>query len=293
MNNQSNTPTRAANPTVTVLKMVNDFVSKGTLHLPSDYSAENALKQAFLMLQEIKNRSNQPVLTACTQASICNALLDMVIQGLNPAKKHCYFIAYGEILTCQRSYFGDQMLAERIMPGIEIFSGVVYEKDTLEISIERGRRSVKHSTSLDNIDLDAITGAYCGILDENGNELGTEIMTWEQIQKSWGMSKTYKPGNTGGTHVDFPDQMALRTVIRRRCKPIINASNDALLMESIRRQDMDAVDYEADEAALSAHQEPLAADPPIIDAQFTDPSQNGKPEGELVGAGATGGDPGY
>jgi recombination protein RecT len=39
------------------------------------------------------------VLQACTRDSIANALLDMAVQGLNPAKKQGYFIAYGKQLV--------------------------------------------------------------------------------------------------------------------------------------------------------------------------------------------------
>lgn len=291
-NPQSNGLAEIKNPTTRVHKMITDFIDKGTLFLPPNFSPENALKSAWLTLQEVKDRENRPVLQHCTQESIVNALLDMVVQGLNPAKKQCYFIAYGAQLSCQRSYFGDMMLAERVRPGIEVFANVVYEGDEFEYSMVRGRTIVtKHVQKLENKKLDKIIAAYCGILDENGNELGTEIMTWAQIQKSWTKSKTYKPGATTGTHGEFPDQMAMRTVIRRRCKPIINSSSDALLMASIQRQELDAAENEMDEeVAENAHAEALSVEPPI-DAEFT--VENGaSDQPELVGA-SSGGGPGF
>lgn len=281
---QNNTPApveaKETNVVVTTQNMINQFMEKGTLRLPPDYSPENALKSAWLILQETKTSSGGLALQNCSRPSIINALLDMVIQGLNPAKKQCYFIAYGQALVCQRSYFGDEALARRVMPGIEVFSGVVYEGDEFSYEIVRGRKSIVHRQKLENVHPDKIVAAYCGIVDADGVDLGAEVMTWEQIQASWGMSKTYKPEATKGTHHDFPDQMALRTVIRRRCKPIINSSNDELLLESVRRQEADSVEGDMDaEAAANANGAMLGVeslpDSSVIDATFTDDKANG------------------
>lgn len=56
------------------------------LALPKDYNPQNALKAAWFKLQQTKDRSNRPALQVCTRSSIANALLDMVTQGLSPAK---------------------------------------------------------------------------------------------------------------------------------------------------------------------------------------------------------------
>lgn len=257
--------TTTTNPIARVGQMVGNYLAKGTLHLSHDYSPDNALKAAWLLLQDVKTREGALALHACSQESVVNALLDMVVQGLNPMKKQCYFIAYGKSLVCQRSYFGDQALAERVRPGIEIYSSVVYEADGFEIAKVRGRTLIaSHTTRLEHQHPDKIAGAYCGVVDSRtGEDLGAEIMTMDQIRKSWSMSKTYQPSGSKGTHHEFPDQMALRTVIRRRLKPIIAASSDALLMESIRRQDVEEIDAENEENAdLYANRQLIEA-PPI------------------------------
>ena len=76
------------------------------LALPAHYNAQNALKAAYLRLQSVKDRQGRPALNICSQPSIANALLDMAIQGLSPAKIQCYFIVYGNELQMRRSYFG-------------------------------------------------------------------------------------------------------------------------------------------------------------------------------------------
>ena len=87
----------------TVLSKIKDFEEAGELKLPANYSAANALKSAWLILQETKDRNDKPALVVCTKESVANALLDMVVQGLSPMKKQCYFIVYGSKLTLQRS----------------------------------------------------------------------------------------------------------------------------------------------------------------------------------------------
>lgn len=236
-----------SNVTVKVAQQVRGYIDKGTLHLPRDYSPENALKSAYLALQEVRDSSGKLALESCSQASIMNALFDMVVQGLNPAKKQCYFIAYGQQLSCQRSYFGDMALAQRACPGIQIYADVVYEGDELVLSKRLGRTIVeRHETNLQNFDGKRIAGAYCGVIDANGEDLGVVVMSWDQIQKSWSKSKTYKPSGNS-PHNEFPDQMALRTVIRRRLKPIINASGDSMLMQSVMRQELESAEAEIEE----------------------------------------------
>lgn len=107
------------------------FADKGELVLPSNYSIENALKSAWLMLQETVDKDKRPVLLACTKASIANALLDMAVQGLNPGKKQCYFIAFGTKLLCLRSYFGAMVVAERVGLSSDMVHVVPYQKTTL------------------------------------------------------------------------------------------------------------------------------------------------------------------
>lgn len=278
-NNALATKDEPKNPTVVVGQMIQSFMQKGTLRLPRDYSPENALKSAWLALQEIN-------VAPATKESVVNALLDMVVQGLNPAKKQCYFILYGNKLACQRSYFGDQALAERVRPGIEVYSAVVWKGDEFEFDVVRGRTVVsKHRSTLAHQGGE-IVAAYCGIVETStGEDLGAVIMTMDQIRKSWSMSKTFGKGDT--PHAKFPDQMALRTVVRRRCKAIINSSSDALLLESVRRQDEDAIEAEvAEDAAQHANGETLALSAPVVAEPIPDPDEERlvKPPVEAVSA---------
>ena len=88
-----------------VQNRITELAQDRRLVLPPNYSVGNALASAWLILQNVRDRNGQPALKVCTPQSIANALLDMAIMGHNPAKKHGYFIVYGDQLTWFPSYF--------------------------------------------------------------------------------------------------------------------------------------------------------------------------------------------
>lgn len=234
------------NVTNTVLKGVHKLMDSKTLFLPADYSVENALRSAWFAIQ---NSDQKDKILACTQESQANALYDMVIQALDVSKKQGYFIPYGNRLTFQRSYFGDEAVARRVRPGIEIYYDVIYEGEVVKVTKEITRygyvKKITHEPAFPRLKK-GIIGAYCGAFDENGEHMGAEIMDMDQIKQSWKKSKTY--GEKSQTfHNEQPDQACIRTVIRRRCKAIINSSNDAALLDSIRRQEIESSEAEIDE----------------------------------------------
>ncbi|MCS5459716.1 recombinase RecT [Enterococcus faecalis] len=191
------------------------------LEMPPGYSPQNALKSAFF---ELTNNSGGNLLQLAannpeTKTSISNALLDMVIQGLSPAKKQCYFIKYGNKVQLMRSYFGTMAVLDRVTGGADITPVVVREGDVFEIAMDGPDLVVaKHETAFENLDND-IKAAYVVIKLANGKEV-TTVMTKKQIDKSWSKAKTKNVQN------DFPEEMAKRTVINRAAKYLINTSND-------------------------------------------------------------------
>ncbi|MBI6086453.1 recombinase RecT, partial [Clostridium perfringens] len=85
------------------------------------------LKSAQLILAETVDRNKQPVLQTCSKASICNALLDMTLQGLSPAKKQCYFVAFNGKLQLMKSYLGNIAATKRLKGVKDVFANVIYE----------------------------------------------------------------------------------------------------------------------------------------------------------------------
>jgi len=219
-----------------VANKVRKFQESGELHMPPSYSAENAMKSAWLTIQETQNMDKKFALDVCTENSIANALLDMVVQGLNPAKKQCYFIVYGQKLFCQRSYFGTVAVAKQVAGVRDVVAEVVYKDDEFAFEIVKGRKVItKHLQNLAGMDPSKIVAAYCIVEFSDGSPDKTEIMTMEQILKSWRMSKMNPIDEKGNvkstsTHGKYPAQMAMRTVINKACVPLINASDDSGLV---------------------------------------------------------------
>ncbi|BAK94164.1 recombinase RecT [Tetragenococcus halophilus] len=201
-----------------VNKRVGELKNEG-LTLPTNYNYSNALKSAYFAIEKTKDRYKKPALEVCTKESIANALLNMVIQGLTPAKTQCYFIVYGDELQLQRSYFGTQAVLKRLGNVSDIWAEVVHKGDKFEIGSKRGKTTVKEfEPSFENQD-NEIIGAFCGIEKTDGEVVYT-VMTKKEIDTSWKKSKT------GATQKEFPQEMAKRTVINRAAKTFINTSND-------------------------------------------------------------------
>lgn len=258
---------------------VRDFTSAGELHFPPNYSVENAMKSAWLILQETKaktpDKQEMPALTYCTRDSIANALLDMVVMGLNPAKRQCYFIAYGKQLQCQKSYFGNIYLAKLADPEIEdVIGTTVYEGDEFEYFIHRGKTFIrKHVQSLGNVDKKRIVAAYATVLRKDGDASKeySKIMTMDQIKQAWKQSKSYPiddKGNikVGSTHDKFTADMAEKTVINSICKPIINTSTDDYLVIQTYQKTEDAIVTAEANVTIQekANQEVIDITPPEI-----------------------------
>ncbi|WP_054634837.1 recombinase RecT [Thalassobacillus sp. C254] len=221
---------------------VKEFQEKGELHFPANYSPENAMKSAWLTLQSTVDRNKKPALEVCTKDSVANALLDMVVQGLTPAKKQIYFIVYGNQLVCQRSYFGTMAVTKQVTGAKSIDAAVIYDGDEVDYEMENGRIvNLKHKQKFGNIDKEKIIGAYATIVLSDDN-VYNELMTIEELRKAWSKAqfwgKDQKVEKAGSTHDEFKQEMAKKTVINRACKKFLNSSDDSsLVINHFNRQD--------------------------------------------------------
>ena len=268
-----------------VVNRVKEFENTGELTFPANYIPQNALKSAWLILQETQNMDHKFVLDCCTKDSIANALLSMVVQGLNPDKKQCYFIAYGTKLAMQRSYFGSMAVAKMVNPDIEdIFGEAVYEGDEFEYSKVRGKTVVtKHNQKIENVHKSKIIAAYATILYFSGKEEST-ILTFDQIKQSWKQSKMNPVDNDGqikgsSVHGKFTADMCVKTAINKACKMIINSSNDKSIVSKFAKETDDVV-IEArvdEEISVHANSEP-------IDILIEGEVEEGMPDNETLDA---------
>ena len=221
--------TQQKNIADSVLAKVTMFEQTGELTIPKDYVPSNALKSAWLILQNVKDRAGKPALEVCTRESVANALFEMVTQGLSPMKKQGDFLVYGNQLTWQREYTGNIALAKRYGNLKEIHANVIYTNDVFEYSIDHrnGRKTItKHEQQLDNIDEGKIRGAYAVcIYDDDTTDMTP--MTLAQIQASWNQGAA--KGNSGA-HINFKSEMCKKTVINRACKLIFRESDDSAII---------------------------------------------------------------
>lgn len=248
-----------------VADKVREYQASGELHFPAGYSPDNAMKSAWLILQTVEDKNKKKALEVCTKDSIANAVLDMVVQGLNPAKKQGYFLVYGKNLVFQRSYFGTMAVTKRVTGAKSIEPMVIYKGDHVNYEIVNGKIiNLTHKQEFGNIDKDNIIGAYCTIELPNG-EIYTEVMTMDEIKKSWSKSKQNAEGK-GSVHSEFTQEMAKRTVINRACKRFLNSSDDgSLVMKHINH------DEDNEEMELQAELEEKA-NGEIIDIEYSEAS---------------------
>jgi len=215
-----------------VLAKVESFQKSGELVLPKDYVVENALKSAYIILSDPKNN----LLEKCDKSSVAEALLKMVVYGVSPIKKQCYFIPYGQKLECSVSYAGNIAIAKRYGNLKSIKANAIFDGDTFEFEVDAmtGRRKVtKHLQSLDSIGNPVLKGAYA-VYELKDGTIDVEIMNIKQIQAAWGQGGS--KGNSPA-HKNFGDQMAVKTVINRACKLLISSSDDSILYDPLEDND--------------------------------------------------------
>jgi len=217
--------------TVQVLEKVRSFETSNELKIPKDYSVENAVKSAYLILLETTNAAKKNALEVCTKASIANALLRMVVWGLSPMKKQCAFIMYGDKLECQMEYAGNIALAKRWGGMADIKANAVFSGEEFEYTVDpmTGRKYiVKHNGNLAAQEEQKVIGAYAVVTMNDGSSFA-EVMAMSQIKAAWNQGAM--KGNSPA-HKNFPDQMSIKTAISRVCKLLIRGSNDSILIDN-------------------------------------------------------------
>lgn len=224
---------------------IRELVEKKQLTLPSNYAVGNALKSAWLILQDTKDKNQNPVLEVCTKASIANALLHMCILGLNPAKTQGYFIPYGQNLTWMTSYMGKCAVLKRIK-GIdtEPVATLMYQGDKIKLGFnELGEEMItQHETSWENKLTGIIEGVYATVIVKNGDKevKRSAVLTKAEVEESWKGAK-----QKGYGHNNFRGEFFKKTAINRLSKMIISTSNDDdLLAEALVQNESEHYNFD-------------------------------------------------
>lgn len=202
-----------------VLSRVDEMCKVG-FTMPKDYNYVNAVKATMLKLQEVKDKNGKPALEVCTPSSIQSALFSMVVKGLDVSKNQAYLVCYGEQLQLQESYFGKVLQVKRIFPEWEPRPNIVHADDTFKYTVnpETGRRElVEHTQSLENLDKPILGGYIYLPCADGGKDL--YIMTIKQIIAAWNKSRS-----GGATAKQFPEKMAMKTLVNSGCTMVINST---------------------------------------------------------------------
>lgn len=208
--------------------------------LPKNYDYKNAVSALYLQCVALKAADGSPALEVCTTDSIKRTVQDMLTKGLNPSKKQCYPIVYAvkdkdtKDILCyelqlQSSYFGNQKQAYTNNPDVvrgSIHGQCIYKGDIFEFKIVDGKKVVtKHEQKFENIKNENIIGAYATVKFKDGSTM-SDVMTTEEIKKSWAMSRT-----GGGVHGAFTHEMCIKTVKSRLAKHLNNVTDDEANLE--------------------------------------------------------------
>lgn len=245
-----------------VFGKVKQLQEAGSLVLPKSYAAGNALKSAQLILAETKDKTGKLATEVCTKESVANCLLDMVKMGLEPSKKQCYFVIYGDKLQLMTSYFGKLAIAKRVADLEEVKAFVIYEGDEFEMEFNLDDLTMQLKTYKPNplnVNLDKITGAFAIPVFKDGTRGDLVYMSYQQIKNSW--NQGYAKGNSGA-HKNFTDEMCKKTIITRVCKTLINSSDDGDLVDTYGATD--------EEIPVQQEQKEMTASKEFVDVPFTE-----------------------
>ena len=202
-----------------VLSRVDEMCKVG-FTMPKDYNYVNAVKATMLKLQEVKDKNGKSALEVCTPSSIQSALFSMVVKGLDVSKNQAYLVCYGQQLQLQESYFGKVLQVKRIFPEWEPRPNVVHADDTFKYTVnpETGRKElVEHTQSLENLDKPIVGGYIYLPCADGGKDL--YCMTYKQIVAAWNKSRS-----GGATAKQFPEKMAMKTLVNSGCTMVINST---------------------------------------------------------------------
>lgn len=205
-----------------VLALADSFIKTNNIITSKKYNVENAMVSLFTNVLSVKDKQGKSVLETCTPLSIQNAVYECITNELTPSKKQTYFIPYGNELTSQTSYFGNVKKA-RDVANVTIHSQVVREGDSIDVEMRaNGTMLIRHKPNIKSLNKDIIMAYAVASNPTTGDVVDSDIMTIEEIKKSWAKSRS------GGTvSKEFPHEMARRTVTNRLAKHFINTSDDS------------------------------------------------------------------
>lgn len=206
-----------------VSKWLLSDIQKGAIKSIPGYNVQSEVYSALMKIAQTKDRNGRLALDVCTKDSICVALKDLVILGLSITKDQGYFIAYGNQLLLQKSYFGNLYVFKRLFPNLQPTVNVAFEGDDISYlhdDIYDFDYIKVNKAEIENRDK-PIRCAYGSIVDmDRERKIHGCVMTWKEIKACWSHGKSTNVQN------EFPQEMAKRTLLNRMLKIFIKSSTN-------------------------------------------------------------------
>lgn len=266
------------NEIITIGEQVKKQVNLSSYLYADGYDADNALKAAEIVFRE-NNDFRQ-----CTPESKYRAVLDMMVQGLNPLKGQCSFIPYGKELQLIREYPGSIMVAKREDIRIkDIRARVVREGEPFEMDIVNGLMMIKrHQPTIESWN-NQIIAAYAVAVNNEEKVIDMDLMSWNDMLNTWRQTNLKIKGepvvrhdgslHPASNHAKYTERMARKTVIQRLCRAIIKSSPNKQLQESAERSDEEIPREESFQREIENNANRKLIDFPqagaVVDAEFT------------------------
>lgn len=216
--------------------------------MPEEYNMESAIKAAEIVWRENNGFKN------CSVESKRRAIMDMMVQGLNPLKGQCAFVPFGNVLQLIREYPGSIMVAKREDPRIvDIRAQVIRRDDIFDYEMINGISHInKHKRTIEGWNSEII-GAYCVAIGLNGEIIDMDLMSMDDVKNTWKQTRLKCRDSKSGkfvpvvdqngnvhpdsNHAKYPEKMTKKTVIQRLCRQIISSSPNTKLLTSAMRSD--------------------------------------------------------
>lgn len=211
-----------------LIQKIQEMAAAGEIVFPENYSYVNAIRSAFMIMEDTKDKSGKSIIERInSQSSISKGIIYMVSMGLNPSKNQVYLIEKHGKLNVVRSYFGTVAMLKRIDNILDVNAEVIFEGDEFSYTMKQARKIVNHEQSFERLG-SKIRGAYATIVYRDSSGVvreASEVMNEDEIKEAWKASKT----KLDGVHKNYPQEMRKRTVLNRACKMHVNTSDDSSL----------------------------------------------------------------
>ena len=171
-------------------------------------------------LTTTKDKNGDTAIMKASPESIRECALAYVNGDFDFFRNQAYLISYGNTIQFIVSKDGLACAAKKIVPGLELFSDIVYKNDTFEYEKVGGRTIIKkHVQPIENVTckIDDIVCAYATAW-KDGVQVEANIMTMKEITNA--LATAHR--SLTDFHKNNPKIMLGKFPLRQLCKKIIN-----------------------------------------------------------------------